>query len=114
MREAGADRARVELGALVVGGALGAPEPVGVQQPGGLAAGADRQPAAQVELDEPVADAQQAELLDLRGRVERRRGLDVLPRGQGYLAGSSAESASSAVESTSAAFAAPWSKPAAA
>jgi hypothetical protein len=81
--EAGPERAGVERAALVLGQALRAAEPVGVQQRGGVAGAADRQAAREVELDEPVADLQDAEILELCRGVERGRGLDVVGGGQG-------------------------------
>jgi hypothetical protein len=115
VREAGSDDGREELAALVLAEALGAAQPVAVEQRRGAARPADRQAAVQVQLDEPVADAQDAELLELRRRVQRGRGLDLVCVGQDYdPAGSSAESiSSSAVESTSASGGVAWSKPAA-
>jgi len=80
--EARTHGARIELPALVLGQALCAPEPVGVQQRRRPAGPADRQSAAQVQLDEAVADAQLAERLELRCRVQGRRGLDLLGGGQ--------------------------------
>ena len=65
-----------------VGQALCAPEPVGVQQCRRPAGPADRQSAAQVQLDEAVADAQHAERLELRCCIQGRRGLDLLGGGQ--------------------------------
>jgi hypothetical protein len=102
MLEAGTERAGVEITALVLGQALGPPEPVRVQQGRGLATAPDGEPALEVQLDEAVADPQDAELLELRRGVQRGRGLDVVRGGQRYPAGSSAESVSSAVDSTSA------------
>ncbi|MCA1657297.1 MAG: hypothetical protein LC713_06270 [Actinobacteria bacterium] len=57
MREPRADGALEDLAALVLGQALGAAEPVAVKQRGPAAGAADGQAAAQVQLDEPVADA---------------------------------------------------------
>ena len=42
----------------------------------------DREPAREVQLDEPVAHLQDAELLELRRCVERGRGLDVVGGGK--------------------------------